>query len=174
MASTDAAHPPSATTTRPTNTANDSDPSVHEEDEEADVVAAALTQDNVPVAESSSMAAARRHVESPAPAPEPKRQRTTQGDRIAAVITALIDESERQCAFEETAVTAPPAMTNVERAIQLVQERCWLSMDGLFALQDFFLADERKAGLFLVHSRDIQLAWLRRELPDHEINDHEE
>ena len=96
----------------------------------------------------------------PAPAPEPKHQRTTQGDQIAAAITALIDEFERQRVFEETTAIALPPMTNVERAIQVVQESHWLSVDALFALQDVFLADERKAGLFLALSRDTQLAWL--------------
>ena len=132
LASTEEAHPQGVT--RPPVAGNGSDALVDEEDLESDVIDADLTQEDTPVAESSSMAAARRRVESPVPAPEPKRRRTTQGDRIADAITALINESERQRVFEETTATAPSPITNVERAIMLVQESRWLSVDGLFTL----------------------------------------
>ena len=54
---------------------------------------------------------------------------------------------------------------NIKRVIRLVEERGWISTYALFELQDVFLKDERKAGIFLVLSTSKQLVWLRRELP---------
>lgn len=110
---------------------------------------------------------AARHLESPVSAPSPKKLKAKQGATLVSdAINALLEESKRTRLAKEV-----DQLTRVEQAMNLVQERRWLSADGLLALEDVFISQEKRAGIFLLYSQETQIAWLKRQLPGYEIDE---
>ena len=135
---------------------------------DADHDLAASDSQSPPVTVMTMKATATRHLGLPAaPASAPKKQKAKHGvTMVLDAINALLEESKRARLVKEAG-----QLTRVEQAIDLVQERRWLSAEGLLALEDVFVAQEKRAGIFLLYSEETQLAWLKRQLPGFDINE---